>query len=127
MLINNQYESTSVARVDAHGKVTGDAPYPGDVTPEALLHARILFSGQPHARMLSIDTTRAEALPGVVAVLTAVDVPVNEYGLIMPDQPAMVGLGSSKPNSDVSLWEGDHVAVVVAESELAAARACEID
>ena len=111
-------------RVDARDKVTGDALYPGDITPPDLLHGRILFSGQPHARMLSMDTRAAEELPGVVAVLTAKDVPVNEYGLILPDQPVMVGLGSSNPHADVSLWEGDHVAVVVAETEAIAARAC---
>ena len=111
-------------RVDARHKVTGDALYPGDLTPPDLLHGRVLFSGQPHARMLSIDTSAAETLPGVVAVLTAKDVPVNEYGLILPDQPVMVGLGSSNPHADVSLWEGDHVAVVVAENEAIAARAC---
>ncbi len=42
--------------------------------------------------------------------------PVNEYGLILPDQPVLVGLGSNKPGADVSLWEGDQVAFVVAES-----------
>ncbi len=114
----------TITRVDALGKVTGDVPYPGDVTPENLLHAKVLFSGQPHARMLSMDISKAESYPGVVAVLTASDVPVNEYGLIMPDQPVLVGLGSDKPYCDVSSWEADQVAVVVAESELAAEQAC---
>ncbi len=116
-------EMQTITRVDARGKVTGEAPYPGDVTPENLLHAKVLFSGQPHARMLSMDISQAAAYPGVVAILTAADVPVNEYGLIMPDQPVLVGLGSDMPYSDVSRWEGDQVAVVVAESELAAQQA----
>jgi len=111
-------------RVDAHSKVTGEADYSGDLTPPDLLFGRVLFSGQPHARMVSMDTHAAEALPGVVAVLTARDVPVNEYGLGVNDQPVLVGLGSDKPYSDISLWEGDHVAVVIAESEDIAARAC---
>ena len=110
-------------RIDAHGKVTGDALYPGDLTPSNLLHGRVLFSGQPHARMLAMDTSAAEAVPGVIAIFTARDVPVNEYGLGQPDQPVFVGLGSDKPYSDISLWEGDHVALVVAESEAVAARA----
>ena len=88
---------------------------------------RILFSGQPHARMIAMDTSKAEAVPGVVAIFTAKDVPVNEYGLIMPDQPVLVGLDSDMPGSDVSRWEADQVAVVVAESELAAQRACAAD
>jgi CO/xanthine dehydrogenase Mo-binding subunit len=113
-------------RVDALGKVTGAAPYPGDVTPSNLLHAKTMFSGQPHARMLSMDTSKAEVLPGVVTILTARDVPVNEYGLIFPDQPVLVGLGSSKANCDVSCWEGDQIAVVVAESEAIAEKACSL-
>ena len=111
-------------RVDARDKVTGDANYPGDLTPPNLLHGRVLFSGQPHARLLSLDVSAAEALPGVVAVLTARDVPRNEYGLGVYDQPVFVGPGSSNPHADVSLWEGDHVAVVVAENESIAAEAC---
>jgi CO/xanthine dehydrogenase Mo-binding subunit len=113
-------------RVDALGKVTGATPYPGDVTPPNLLHAKTMFSGQPHARMLSMDTSKAKALPGVVTILTARDVPVNEYGLIFPDQPVLVGLGSPNANSDVSCWEGDQVAVVVAESEAIAEKACSL-
>ncbi|GAB4272764.1 MAG: hypothetical protein Kow0080_19500 [Candidatus Promineifilaceae bacterium] len=113
----------SVIRVDAWSKVVGKADYPGDITPENLLHGKVLFSGQPHARMKAIDLTDALAVPGVVAIFTAKDVPVNEYGLIMPDQPVLVGLDSAKPYSDVSRWEGDQVAVIVAESEEAAAEA----
>ena len=73
--------------------------------------------------MLAMDTSAALAAPGVVAIFTAADVPVNEYGLGLPDQPVFVGLGSDKPYSDISLWEGDHVALVVAETEADAARA----
>ena len=114
----------SIPRVDAAGKVTGLADYSGDRSPQNLLHGKVLFSEQPHARMVSMDVSAAEAVPGVVAIFRAADVPVNEYGLIMPDQPVLVGLGSDKPYSDISLWEGDHVAVVVAETAEAAAKAC---
>ncbi len=120
------YQSSPTPRVDALGKVTGAAPYPGDVTPPDLLHAKVLFSGQPHARMRSMDISAALALPGVVAVLTATDVPNNEYGLIMPDQPVLIGLGSANPIAEVSRWEGDQVALVVAESETVAAQACRL-
>ena len=119
----NGNPSQSIHRIDAAGKVTGAALYPGDITPENLLHGKILFSGQPHGRLLSISLEKALAVPGVVAIFTAKDVPVNEYGLIMPDQPVLVGLGSSKPHADVSRWEGDQVAIIVAETELAAAQA----
>lgn len=122
----NQYQSKSLRRVDARDKVTGDALYPGDITPENLLFGKVLFSQQPHARMLAIDVSAAEAVPGVVAIFTAKDVPVNEYGLIFPDQPVLVGPGSDKLDGDISRWEGDQVAVVVAESETAAAAACSL-
>ncbi len=115
--------SQSIRRVDAVSKVTGAAHFPGDLTPDNLLYGKALFSSQPHARMISMDLREAEAVPGVVTILTAKDVPVNEYGLILPDQPVLVGLGSAKPYSDVSRWEGEQVAVVVAETEEAAALA----
>jgi CO/xanthine dehydrogenase Mo-binding subunit len=114
--------SQSLPRVDAAGKVTGETAYPGDLAPENLLYGKVLFSGQPHARLKSLDLSAAEAVPGVVAIFTAADVPVNEYGLILPDQPVFIG-PSAKMGSEVSLWEGDHVALVVAETEEAAARA----
>ena len=126
MSISNSANIQQTLRVDAFGKVTGAAPYPGDVTPQELLHATVLFSGQPHARMVAMDTSKAEAVPGVVTILTAKDVPVNEYGLIMPDQPVLVGLDNDMPGCDISRWEADQVALVVAESELAAQRAARL-
>ena len=113
----------SITRVDARAKVTGAAKYPGDFVMDDMLHAKILFAGRPHARVLRIDTSEAEAVPGVVAIFTAQDVPVNEYGLQTPDQPVLCGPGSSKPDADVVRFVGDQVAVVVAETERAAARA----
>jgi CO/xanthine dehydrogenase Mo-binding subunit len=114
----------SVPRVDARAKVTGAAKFPGDVAMEGMLHAKILFAGRPHARVLNIDTLAAEATPGVVAVFTARDVPVNEYGLQTPDQPVLCGPGSSKLGADVVRFVGDQVALVVAETERAATRGC---
>ncbi len=111
----------SITRVDARAKVTGEAKYPGDVAMEGMLYARVLFAERPHARILSIDTAAAEAVPGVVAIFTAKDVPVNEYGLQTPDQPVLCGPGSSKPDADVVRFAGDQVALVVAETERAAA------
>jgi len=113
----------SVPRVDARAKVTGEAKYPGDIAMEGMLHAKILFAGRPHARVLQIDTAEAEAVPGIVAVFTAQDVPVNEYGLQTPDQPVLCGPDSSNPDGDVVRFVGDQVALIVAETERAAARA----
>ncbi len=111
-------------RVDALGKVTGTALFSGDIDRPNQVWMKILFSGRPHAVVRSIDTSAAEAVPGVLAVLTARDVPVNEYGLILPDQPVLCGPGSSKPYADRVRFVGDQVALVVAETEAIAAAAC---
>lgn len=112
----------SITRVDALAKVTGEALYPGDVNLPNQAFMKILFANRPHAMVKGIDTTQAERLPGVLAVFTARDVPVNEYGLIMPDQPVLCGLGSTKPFSDRVRFIGDQVAVVIAETEEIAAQ-----
>jgi len=109
----------SIPRVDAADKVTGRANYPGDLRRQDFLHARVVFTNQPHARLLRMDVTPALAVPGVVEVVTAADVPVNEYGLVFRDQPVLIGTthtGRSAVACDVSRWEADHLALVVAES-----------
>lgn len=114
------------ARVDAVDKVTGLALYPADRVPDNALHAVAVFTNQPHARLVSIDLSKVVASPGVVTVVTAADVPVNEYGLTLFDQPVFIGLndtGRSSVPCDVSRWEADHLAVVVAESLSEARRA----
>ncbi len=113
----------ALERVDAEGKVTGKTLFPGDVNLPNQAYMKILFANRPHAIIRSIDTSAAEALEGVLAVFTARDVPVNEYGLIMPDQPVLCGPGSNKPYADRVRFIGDQVALVVAESEAIAAKA----
>lgn len=113
----------SVRRMDAVGKVTGETPYPGDIDIDGQLWMKLLFSERAHARVLAVDTGKAEALPGVVAVFTAKDVPVNEYGLITRDQPVLCGPGSTNPKADVVRCTMDCLAVVVAETEAIAAQA----
>ncbi|MBZ0276442.1 MAG: xanthine dehydrogenase family protein molybdopterin-binding subunit [Anaerolineae bacterium] len=92
------------------------------------LWMKLRFSDRVHARVLAIDTTQAEALSGVVAVFTAQDVPNNEYGLTMKDQPVLCGPGSHSaiPDADVVRCYMDNVAIVVAETEAIAARAVEL-
>jgi CO/xanthine dehydrogenase Mo-binding subunit len=116
----------SVKRIDAFGKVTGQTKYPGDIDLPNQAYMKILFANRPHAIINRIDTREAEALEGVLAVFTAKDVPVNEYGLIMPDQPVLCGPGSSKPFADRVRFIGDQVAAVVAESEAVATKACDL-
>jgi CO/xanthine dehydrogenase Mo-binding subunit len=107
----------SVHRVDARGKVTGETLYPGDINMPDQAYMKILFSRKPHAIVRSIDTSLADALPGVVATFTAKDVPVNEYGLIYNDQPVLCGPGSSKPYTDRVRFIGDQVALIIADTE----------
>ena len=113
----------SVQRIDAAGKVTGKTLFPGDINMPGQAYMKILFAHRPHAIIKSLDVSQAEALPGVVAVFTAKDVPVNEYGLIMPDQPVLCGPGSAKPYAERVRFVGDQVALVVAETEEIAAQA----
>jgi CO/xanthine dehydrogenase Mo-binding subunit len=118
-------------RSDAVAKVTGAARYPAEDVPDDALVAKVVFTDQPHARLENLDTTAAEAAPGVVAVFTAADVPVNEYGLTMFDQPVMIATpavaatsprGRDAVDPTVSRWEADHLAIVVAETTEAAER-----
>lgn len=111
----------STYRVDAVGKVTGSALFPGDIDRPGQAWMKILFAGRPHAIVRNIDIAEAAQAPGVLAVFTARDVPVNEYGLILPDQPVLCGPGSAKQGADRVRFVGDQVALVVAETEAQAA------
>ena len=65
----------SIPRPDGPEKVTGQVQYVADIKPKGMLHAKLLRSPHAHARIVKIDTTRAKALPGVRAILTARDIP----------------------------------------------------
>ena len=121
---------SSLPRIDATAKVTGSALYPGDLSMPSMLHAKVLFARRPHARLLSLDTTEAVAVPGVVAIFTGADVPVNEYGLghfdapvIVTPQDRLASIAAPRPFDGVVRHVGEKVALVVAESEEAAAHA----
>ncbi|MDP1545491.1 MAG: xanthine dehydrogenase family protein molybdopterin-binding subunit [Anaerolineales bacterium] len=117
-------------RIDARDKVTGAANYSGDLAMPGMLYLKTLFAERVHARVKDIRTEKALAAPGVAAVYTAKDIPVNEYGLQIPDQPVLCGPGASKPHTDIVRFVGDQVAVVVAESEVqadAALKLIEVD
>ncbi|MDK1029001.1 MAG: aldehyde oxidase, partial [Anaerolineae bacterium] len=116
----------SIPRIDALGKVTGKANYSGDLSAEDMLFMKTLFAGRPHARVLDIKIDKAISSPGVVAVYTAKDVPVNEYGLQWVDQPVLCGPGSSNQSGDIVRFVGDQVAIVIAEQEAQAAAAIKL-
>ncbi len=117
---------TSLNRIDALGKVTGESQYSGDRAMTGMLFMKVLMAERPHARVLDIRIDKALASPGVVAVYIAKDLPVNEYGLQIPDQPVLCGPGADKPYTDIVRFVGDQVAVVVAENEAQAAVAIKL-
>ncbi|MCB9112897.1 MAG: xanthine dehydrogenase family protein [Anaerolineales bacterium] len=117
---------TSQHRIDARGKVIGTTEYSGDRSLPGMLYMKILMAERPHARVLDVRTDKANSAPGVIAVYTAKDVPVNEYGLQIPDQPVLCGPGASKPYTDIVRFVGDQIAVVVAETETQAAAAVKL-
>ncbi len=96
---------------DVADRVTGKAKYADDFTFPGMLHGATLRAAYPHARVLSIDTSRAKALPGVRAVLTAADVPgENIHGLVYLDWPVLCAVG------DKVRYMGDAVAIVAADT-----------
>ncbi len=116
----------SVPRIDAVGRVKGETLYPGDINLDNQAYLKILFSGRPHAIIRGMNVEKARSLPGVLAVLTAEDVPVNEYGLIVKDQPVLCGLNSPKPYAERVRFAADNIALVVADSEEIAVEACSL-
>jgi 4-hydroxybenzoyl-CoA reductase subunit alpha len=107
------------AMVDAAEKTTGGGKYTDDLTVPGMLIGKILHSPYPHARISHIDTTRAEALDGVVTVVVGKDAP-NPYG-ILP-----VGHDEHALALDKVRYVGDNVACVVAVSEAIAEKALEL-
>lgn len=99
----------AVPRFDAQAKVTGLETYAVDHYPENLLWAGVKRAGIPHGRIRGIDTSTAEALPGVVGVLTAKEVPgTNRQGIVHKDQPVLA--------DEKVRHRGDPVALVLAET-----------
>src|SRR5215471_20028924 len=71
-------------RVDAKERVTGQAIYPADLNLPGMVHAKLLRSPHAHARIRGIDASRAEALAGVLAIVTAADFPELPIGATIP-------------------------------------------
>src|SRR4030088_1257547 len=107
------------AMVDATQKTTGAGRNTDDPSVSGMLVGRILHSPYPHARIKRIDTSRAEKLDGVVAIVVGKDAP-NPYG-ILP-----VGHDEHALALDKVRYVGDNVACVVAVSETTAERALEL-
>jgi CO/xanthine dehydrogenase Mo-binding subunit len=97
------------SRVDGREQVTGEVQYTNDLYLPGMLYAKPLLSTEHHARILELDTSAAERIPGVKAVATAKDAPDNVNGLIIPDQPVYA-------DDKVRYW-GEIVALVAADTE----------
>lgn len=109
----NSVIGNSIPRLEGAEKVSGRAIYTDDMSINGMLHAAQLGSPYAHARIISIDKSRAEALPGVKAVLVGEDLPLNYIGMFIKDQLALA--------RDKVLYVGDPVAAVAA-TELSIAR-----
>jgi xanthine dehydrogenase molybdenum-binding subunit len=110
---------------DLRAKVTGRSKYAEDFRAEGMLFAKLLLSPFPHARVRSIDTSAALALPGVRAILTADEVPgpkdqVSDAGVLIRANPR-----SEKALTNEPLYQGEPVLAVAAIDELTAAEAIE--
>ncbi len=108
-----------VTRKDGVGKVTGETKFFSDMTLPNMLYAKVTRSKYPHALIKRINTSKAEAVPGVVTVLTYKDVPgLNGFGIIVPDQPVLC--------YDKVRYLGDAIAVIAAENLEAAEKASQL-
>ncbi|HXC29325.1 MAG TPA: xanthine dehydrogenase family protein molybdopterin-binding subunit [Stellaceae bacterium] len=119
---------TRPIRPDGVDKVTGRANFGADMKMAGMLHGRVKRSPHPHARIVKIDTSKAAALPGVRAVVTAADFPE------IPSEEAFVGEGPMNFRDlsrnvmarDKVLYEGHAVAAVAANSPIVAADAIDL-
>ena len=99
-----------VHRLDVEEKVLGYGKYPDDYYLDGMCYGTALRSKYPRARVLSIDTTAAKALPGVIDVFTAADIPgENKIGHLKHDQYTMIPVGG------LTHYLGDAIALVAAE------------
>jgi CO/xanthine dehydrogenase Mo-binding subunit/aerobic-type carbon monoxide dehydrogenase small subunit (CoxS/CutS family) len=114
---DGRFIGANVRRIDAPSKVSGALKYAGDMVMPGMLHMAVLRSPHPHARIVSIDTSDAEAMPGVEGVITCADVPGEDgFGVYVHDQPVMAR-GKVR-------YVGEAVAAIAAQDEVTARLAC---
>jgi aldehyde oxidoreductase len=98
----------------------GEKGYVADLQVEGMLHGALVLSEHPRARVLAIDSSAAAAMPGVVRILTAADIPGESFhGLIVRDWPLMVAVG------EITRCVGDVLAIVIADSQFRARQAAQ--
>lgn len=122
-----KYVGKSVNRVDGWDKVTGAGIFTHDVTMPGMLFAKVLRSPHAHARIVSIDTSEAEALPGVKAVATHENTTrrfFNTSATMVTTNPGMEPVLDQQIFPDIVRYMGDEVAAVAAITEAIAEEAC---
>ncbi len=108
----------SIPRLDAKEIVTGRVKFGVDITLPGMLYGKVFRSSIPHGRIISLDVSEAKRLPGVVAVVTAKDVPTNRFGFALKDETVFA--------MDKVRYIGDAVAAVAGVDEKTAERAVEL-
>jgi len=103
---------------DDRRRVTGDAEYSADVAEPDALHAAFLLSSERHARIVSIDTSRAEAMEGVKAIVTGLEIGPRRFGRSLRDYPVLA--------ADRVLYVGQRIAAVAAIDEPTARAAVDL-
>ncbi len=114
--MTNKFVGKRIDRVDARDKVTGKALYSADFYQEDMLYLKVLRAPHPHARINSVDVTKARKIPGVVMAITAKDIAwVKNFGMIFKDQEVLV--------REKTRYMGDALAIVAAETPAIARQA----
>src|SRR5258708_2266634 len=127
IITNNKWIGQRTIRPDGADKVTGRAAFAADTTMPGMIWGKVKRSPHPHARIRSIDTSKAEALPGVKAVVTArdvVDFPIDKS--VMLGIQDMRWMCRNVMAREKALFPGHPVAAVAATTEAIAAKACEL-
>src|SRR5712671_1061973 len=127
VITNNKWIGQRTMRPDGADKVTGRAAFAADTTMPGMIWGKVKRSPHPHARIKSIDTSKAEALPGVKAVVTSrdiVDFPIDKS--VMLGIQDMRWMCRNVMAREKALFPGHPVAAVAATTEAIAARACEL-
>ena len=116
--MSKRYVGQNIYKVDARDKVTGKAQYSDDIYFDDMLYLKIKRAVHPHAYLRKLDIEKAKKLLGVVKIITAADVPhVKNFGLIIKDQPVLIGIGEKMR------YMGDALAIVIAKSKEVASMA----
>lgn len=118
---NYNYVGIGVPRIDGIKKVTGAPIYADDYTADGMVYGKLVFSKYAHGLVKKIDISKAQALEGVVLVLTGNDIPgINAFGVFTKEQPVLI-----KENEEVK-YLGAAVAAVFAENEKIAIKATKL-